>query len=101
MASPLGMEMCRLVTGEERRELDMVFSFDHLETPGHVRLEDYRAGEKRGPVVGRRAAAVIFAEKIIRTVRRLRILQRIRAASVTATGTGSETYRASRESWTT
>ena len=37
----LGMKMCGLVTGEERRELDMVFSFDHLETPGHVRLEDY------------------------------------------------------------
>lgn len=37
----LGMKMCQLVTGEERRELDMVFSFDHLETPGHVRLEDY------------------------------------------------------------
>lgn len=37
----LGMKMCQLVTGEERRELDMVFSFDHLETPGHVRLEEY------------------------------------------------------------
>ena len=37
----LGMKMCRLVTGEERRELDMVFSFDHLETPGHVRWDDY------------------------------------------------------------
>lgn len=37
----LGMKMCRLVTGEERGELDMVFSFDHLETPGHVRLEEY------------------------------------------------------------
>ena len=38
----LGMQMCRLVTGEERKELDMVFSFDHLETPGHTRFEDYR-----------------------------------------------------------
>ena len=37
----LGMNMCRLVTGEERKELDMVFSFDHLETPGHVRMDDY------------------------------------------------------------
>ena len=37
----LGMKMCQLVTGEERKELDMVFSFDHLETPGHVRFEDY------------------------------------------------------------
>jgi oligo-1,6-glucosidase len=37
-----GMMMNRLLTAEERRELDMVFSFDHLETPGHVRFEDYR-----------------------------------------------------------
>ncbi len=37
----LGMKMSQLVTGEERKELDMVFSFDHLETPGHVRMEDY------------------------------------------------------------
>lgn len=37
----LGMKMCQLVTGEERKELDMVFSFDHLETPGHVRMDDY------------------------------------------------------------
>lgn len=37
----LGMRMCQLVTGEERKELDMVFSFDHLETPGHVRFDDY------------------------------------------------------------
>ena len=37
----IGMNMCRFVTGEERRELDMVFSFDHLETPGHVRMDDY------------------------------------------------------------
>ena len=37
----LGIQMCQLVTGEERHELDMVFSFDHLETPGHVRWDDY------------------------------------------------------------
>lgn len=37
----LGMNMCQLLTGEERKELDMVFSFDHLETPGHVRFDDY------------------------------------------------------------
>ena len=37
----LGMKMCQLVTGEERGELDMVFSFDHLETPGHTRFDDY------------------------------------------------------------
>lgn len=38
----LGMKMCQLVTGEERKELDMVFSFDHLETPGHIRMEKYQ-----------------------------------------------------------
>lgn len=38
----LGMEMCKLVTGEDRHELDMVFSFDHLETPGHTRFDDYK-----------------------------------------------------------
>ncbi len=37
----LGMNMSRMVTAEERGELDMIFSFDHLETPGHTRLEDY------------------------------------------------------------
>ncbi|MDE6260027.1 MAG: alpha-glucosidase [Oscillospiraceae bacterium] len=37
----LGMKMAQLVTGEERRELDMIFSFDHLETPGHTRFDDY------------------------------------------------------------
>ena len=37
----LGMKMAQLVTGEERKELDMVFAFDHLETPGHVRMDDY------------------------------------------------------------
>ena len=37
----IGRNMCQLVTGEERKELDMVFSFDHLETPGHVRMDDY------------------------------------------------------------
>lgn len=38
----LGKEMAKLVTAEERKELDMIFSFDHLESPGHVRFEDYR-----------------------------------------------------------
>lgn len=38
----IGMEMSRLVTGDDRGELDMVFSFDHLENPGHVRFDDYR-----------------------------------------------------------
>ena len=37
----VGMKMAQLLTGEERKELDMVFSFDQLETPGHVRWDDY------------------------------------------------------------
>lgn len=37
----LGMKMAQLVTSEERKELDMIFSFDHLETPGHTRFDDY------------------------------------------------------------
>lgn len=37
----VGMEMGKLLTANYRRELDMIFSFDHLETPGHVRFEDY------------------------------------------------------------
>jgi oligo-1,6-glucosidase len=37
-----GMMMSKLLTADYRKELDMVFSFDHLETPGHVRFEDYR-----------------------------------------------------------
>lgn len=37
-----GMEMSRLLTSEYRRELDMVFSFDHLENPGKARFDDYR-----------------------------------------------------------
>jgi oligo-1,6-glucosidase len=37
----VGIQMSRLLTAENRRELDMIFSFDHLETPGHVRFEDY------------------------------------------------------------
>jgi oligo-1,6-glucosidase len=37
----IGMEMAKLITGEERKELDMIFSFDHLETPGHTKYEDY------------------------------------------------------------
>ena len=28
--------------GEERREMDLVFSFDHLENPGRARWDDYR-----------------------------------------------------------
>jgi oligo-1,6-glucosidase len=38
----VGIQMSRLLTDESRKELDMVFSFDQLETPGHTRFEDYR-----------------------------------------------------------
>jgi oligo-1,6-glucosidase len=38
----IGLEMAKLLTAEDRRELDMVFNFDLLETPGHVRFDDYR-----------------------------------------------------------
>ena len=37
----LGMEQARLLTATEREELNMIFSFDHLETPGHTRFDDY------------------------------------------------------------
>ena len=37
----VGLNMARMITGEERKELDMVFNFDQLETPGHVRFDDY------------------------------------------------------------
>lgn len=37
-----GMQMSKLLTADYRNELDMVFSFDHLETPGHTRFDDYR-----------------------------------------------------------
>lgn len=38
----IGMKMSQLLTADNRKELDMVFSFDQLETPGHVRFDDYR-----------------------------------------------------------
>ncbi len=38
----VGMEMSKLLTTDYRGELDMVFSFDHLEMPGHVRFDDYK-----------------------------------------------------------
>ncbi|MBP3729464.1 MAG: alpha-glucosidase [Lachnospiraceae bacterium] len=37
----LGMNMSRLITAEGRGELDMVFGFDHLESPGHTRMDEY------------------------------------------------------------
>lgn len=38
----IGMEMSKLLTADYRDELDMIFSFDHLETPGHTRFDDYQ-----------------------------------------------------------
>lgn len=38
----VGLQMSKLLTAQERQELDMVFSFDQLETPGHSRFDDYR-----------------------------------------------------------
>ncbi|MCR4790321.1 MAG: hypothetical protein K5839_04505, partial [Treponemataceae bacterium] len=37
----LGMQMAKLVTSENRNELNMIFNFDHLETPGHKRFDKY------------------------------------------------------------
>ena len=37
-----GMEMSKLLTAHYRKELDIIFSFDHLETPGHTRFDDYQ-----------------------------------------------------------
>lgn len=37
----IGIKMGQLLSGEDRRELDLVFNFDHLETPGHVRFNQY------------------------------------------------------------
>ncbi len=38
----IGMETGKLFTNTGRGELDLIFGFDHLETPGHVRWDDYR-----------------------------------------------------------
>lgn len=38
----VGIEMMKLLTAEGRKELDMAFSFDHLENPGHSRFDEYK-----------------------------------------------------------
>jgi len=38
----VGMQMAKLLTADYRGELDMIFSFDHLENPGKTRFDDYR-----------------------------------------------------------
>lgn len=37
----VGREMGKLLTADYRKELDMIFNFDALETPGHSRFDDY------------------------------------------------------------
>lgn len=38
----IGVEIGRLLSGAGRGELDLVFNFDGLDTPGHTRWDDYR-----------------------------------------------------------
>ncbi len=38
----IGMQLGKLLTGDYRKIMDLTFSFDHLETPGKVRFDDYR-----------------------------------------------------------
>lgn len=38
----IGIETGRLLSGEDRKELDLIFNFDHLENPGKVRYNHYR-----------------------------------------------------------
>ncbi len=38
----VGREMGKLLTADNRKELDMIFSFDHLENPGHMRFDNYK-----------------------------------------------------------
>jgi len=38
----VGVETGRLLTGADRGELDLIFSFDHLESGPHTRYDDYR-----------------------------------------------------------
>lgn len=38
----IGLQMGKLLTQDDRKELDMIFNFDQLETPGHVRFDRYQ-----------------------------------------------------------
>lgn len=38
----IGIQLAKLLSNESREELDLVFNFDHLETPGHTRYDEYR-----------------------------------------------------------
>lgn len=37
----LGMEMSKMVTADKRKELDMVFNFDHMDNNGHGKFDSY------------------------------------------------------------
>ncbi|MBQ8029251.1 MAG: alpha-glucosidase [Clostridia bacterium] len=37
-----GIEMSKLMTGDYRKELDVVFSFDHMDNPGKARFTPYK-----------------------------------------------------------
>lgn len=65
----VGREMGKLLTDPERQELSLVMSFDHLETPGHTRFDDYRYDldwykqyrlEQRGHIGGRYWQTLFF-----------------------------------------
>jgi len=38
----IGLEMAKLLTADYREELDLIFSFDHLEMPGHDKFDGYQ-----------------------------------------------------------
>jgi oligo-1,6-glucosidase len=38
----IGTQMAKLMVGDDRGELDMVFQFDHLDQPGKTRFDTYR-----------------------------------------------------------
>lgn len=38
----IGTQLGKLLTGDYRKIMDLTFSFDHLETPGKVRFDNYR-----------------------------------------------------------
>ena len=38
----IGLETAKLLTADHRKELNMIFSFDHLENPGKDRFDHYR-----------------------------------------------------------
>lgn len=37
----VGLEMAKMVTADKRKELDMIFTFDHVDNSGHSKYDDY------------------------------------------------------------